>query len=105
MITILFKIANEVLWLFQWAVILAAAFSTLASFGVLDTRNRIVWSVGDFLYKITEPALRPIRNVLPRFGNIDLSPIVLIFAIYILQEILHRIYAAIVFGNMSGLLL
>ena len=105
MITILFKIADEVLWLFQWAVILAAVFSTLASFGVLDTRNRIVWSVGDFLFKITEPALRPIRNLLPRFGNIDLSPIVLIFAIYILQEILHRIYGAIVLGNFQGLLL
>ena len=103
MITILFTIANEVLWLFQWAVILAAVFSTLAQFGVLDTRNRFVWSIGDFLYRVTEPALRPIRNAIPRFGSIDISPIVLIFAIYILQEILRRIYAAIVFGNISGL--
>ena len=50
----------------------------LASFGVLDTRNRIVWTIGDFLYRITEPALRPIRNLLPNFGGIDISPIILI---------------------------
>ena len=42
-------------------VILAAVMSMLVSFNVLDTRNRFVWMVGDFLYRITEPALRPIR--------------------------------------------
>ena len=105
MISILFNIANEVLWLYQWAVILAALFGMLVSFGVLDTRNRIVWSIGDFLYRITEPALSRIRRVVPSFGSIDLSPLVLIFGIYILQQILQRIYAAIVYGNISGLFL
>jgi len=65
MITTLFWLAGELLSLYTWVVILAAVFSMLASFGVLDTRNRIVWSIGDFLYRITEPALRPIRNFLP----------------------------------------
>ena len=64
-----------------------------------------VWAVGDFLHRITEPALRPIRNILPSFGNMDLSPIVLIFAIYALQAILARIYSAIAFGNVQGLVL
>lgn len=105
MITILFNILNEVLWLYQWAVILAALFNMLAQFGVLDTKNRFVWSIGDFLYRITEPALRRIRNVVPSFGSIDISPLVLIFGIYILQQILQRIYAAIMYGNISGLLL
>jgi YggT family protein len=104
-ITIIYEIINEVLTLFRWAVILAAVFSMLVSFGVLDTRNRFVWTIGDFLFRITEPVLRPIRNVMPSFGNIDLSPIVLIFAIYIAQMLLARIYGAIVFGNISGLLL
>ena len=105
MISILFQLLIQLLSLYKWAVILAAVFSTLAQFGVLDTRNRFVWSIGDFLYRITEPALRPIRNAIPRFGSIDISPIVLIFGIYVVQEILRRIYAAIVFGNISGLLL
>lgn len=105
MITILFEIVHQVLNLFYWAVILAAVFSMLTSFGVLDTRNRIVWTIGDFLYRITEPALAPIRRVLPSFGNIDLSPLALIFIIYIVQALLARIYAAVVFGNVEGLLL
>ena len=105
MITILFEIVNEILSLYKWAVILAAVFSMLVAFGVLDTRNRIVWMIGDFLYRITEPALRPIRNVLPTFGSIDISPIILIFLIYIAQMALARVYAAIAFGNYQGLIL
>ena len=105
MITILFQIAQEILNLYKWAVILAAVISMLVSFNVLDTRNRFVWMVGDFLYRITEPALRPIRRVIPTFGSIDLSPVALIFLIYIAQMLLARIYAAIVYGNISGLIL
>jgi YggT family protein len=104
-ITILFQIAQEILNLYKWAVILAAVMSMLVSFNVLDTRNRFVWMVGDFLYRITEPALRPIRRVIPTFGSIDLSPVALIFLIYVAQMLLARIYAAIVYGNVSGLFL
>ena len=75
MISALFELLYYVINLFKWAVILAAVFSMLAAFGVLDTRNRIVWTIGDFLYRVTEPVLRPIRNILPNFGGIDLSPL------------------------------
>ena len=105
MITILFEIVNELLSLYKWAVILAAVMSMLVSFGVLDTRNRIVWQIGDVLYRITEPALRPIRNVLPSFGSIDISPIILIIVLWALQELLQRLYFAIVTGSVQGLLL
>lgn len=105
MITILFEILHEILVFYRWAVILAAVFQMLASFGVLDTRNRIVWTIGDFLYRITEPALRPIRNILPSFGSIDFSPLVLLLAISVLDMMLSRIYAAIVYGNVQGLFL
>ena len=105
MITILFRIAEELLGLYRWAVILAAVFSMLASFGVLDTRNRLVWSIGDFLYRITEPALRPIRRFMPAFGNIDLSPLILLLLIWAAQELLVRLHDAIVYGNVQGLLL
>ena len=102
-ITIIFWVLQEVLHLYLWAVILAAVFSMLVSFGVLDTRNRIVWTIGDFLYRLTEPALRPIRNVLPNFGGLDISPLVLILVIWVLQMLLARLYAAIMFGNIQGL--
>ncbi|MCW3477752.1 YggT family protein [Rhodovastum sp. RN2-1] len=103
--TILYQIVNEILNLYKWAVILAAVFSMLVAFGVLDTRNRLVWTIGDFLYRVTEPALRPIRNFLPNFGGLDLSPLVLIFVIYVAQMVLARVYGAIVYGNIQGLLL
>ena len=105
MITIVYQILLELLSLYKWAVILAALFSMLVSFGVLDTRNRVVWTIGDFLYRITEPVLRPIRNRLPSTGGLDLSPIVVIFGIWVAQEVLQRLYMAIAFGQMSGLLL
>ncbi len=104
MITILFQIVEELLSLYRWVVILAVVFSLLQSFGVLDTRNRLVWTIGDFLYRITEPALRPIRNILPSFGNIDISPVILLVLIWFLEMLVARIYQAIVFGNAGGLL-
>jgi YggT family protein len=104
-ITVIFQLAIKILSLYQWAVILAAVMSMLVGFGVLDTRNRLVWSIGDFLYRITEPALRPIRNVMPNFGAIDISPIVLIVGIWIVQELLRRLYGAIMMGNWQGMLL
>jgi YggT family protein len=104
-ITILYEIVNEILNLYKWAVILAAVFSMLVSFGVLDTRNRLVWTIGDFLYRVTEPALRPIRNMLPNFGGLDISPLVLILLIWVAQEVLRRVYIAIAFGNLQSLVL
>jgi YggT family protein len=65
------------------------------SFQVLDTRNRLVWQIGDFLYRLTEPALRPIRDRLPNLGGIDLSPLVLIVLLQFLQLVLWRVYAAL----------
>ena len=105
MLTILFSIAEELLSLYRWAVILAAVFSMLVSFGVLDSRNRFVWTIGDFLYRITEPALRPIRRYVPSIGNIDISPIILIVLLWAAQELLQRIYFAILTGSLQGLLL
>jgi len=64
--------------LFIWALILSAVWSLLTGFGILDRRNRLVWTIGDFLDRLTEPVLRPIRGILPNLGGIDLSPLVLI---------------------------
>jgi YggT family protein len=81
--------------LYIWAVILSAVFSILTSFGVLDTRNRVVWTIGDFLYRITEPALRPIRNLLPNFGGIDISPVILILLLQAARMLLGEIEASV----------
>ena len=102
MIPALFMLLNAVIGLLIWALILSAVFSTLASFGVLDTRNRLVWTIGDFLHRVTEPLLRPVRNLMPNFGNIDLSPIVVILLLqYVARPLLFTIYTGLVTGNWS----
>lgn len=105
MITILFNLAIWIVNLYKWAVIIAAILSMLTAFGVLDTRNRIVWTINDFFYRITEPVLRPIRNMLPNFGGIDLSPWVLVVLLIIVEEILIRLEQSIIFGTLRPLLI
>ena len=87
----LFWLVDRLLSLYIWAVIISAVFSILTSFGVLDTRNRLVWTIGDFLYRITEPGLRPIRRLLPNFGGIDISPIILILLLQAARMLLGEI--------------
>ena len=102
MITALFQLINAVIGLFIWALILAAVFSMLTAFGVLDTRNRLVWTIGDFLYRVTEPVLRPVRNALPSFGNIDLSPIIVILLLqYVARPLLATLYTGVTTGQWS----
>jgi YggT family protein len=105
MITITFNLAIWALNIYKWVVIIAAVLTTLSSFGVLDTRNRGVWAIIDFFYRITEPALKPIRNILPNFGNIDVSPLVLIVLLVVLEELLARTEQALIFGTLRPLLL
>ncbi len=104
MIRTVYWLLDELLNLYIWAVILAAVFSMLAGFGVLDTRNRIVWSIGDFLYRVTEPALRPIRNILPSFGSIDLSPLILLLLLQAARMLLASAYEAIIMNSLRPLL-
>ena len=97
-ITIFYDLIEEVLSLYWWAVILAAVISNLVAFGIVDTRNRLVWAVADFLYRITEPALRRIRRVLPNFGGIDLSPLALLLGISVAQRLLTVLVQALIAG-------
>jgi YggT family protein len=92
----LFWLVDRLLSLYMWAVILSAVFSILTSFGVLDTRNRIVWTIGDFLYRITEPGLRPIRRMMPNLGGIDISPVILILLLQAARMLLGEIEASLV---------
>jgi YggT family protein len=79
-----------VLDIYIWLLIAAAVLSWLVAFNVVNTRNQVVAMVGDFLYRITEPVLRPIRNFLPNLGGIDVSPVVLILIIILIKDIIVR---------------
>ncbi|HUZ63968.1 MAG TPA: YggT family protein [Acetobacteraceae bacterium] len=96
----LFWLVERVITLYVWALILAAIFSMLVAFNVLDSRNRLVWTIGDFLYRITDPALRPIRRILPDLGGIDISPLIAILVLEAVQRLLSGLYIQIM---MHGL--
>jgi len=81
----LFIVIYYALEFYIYLVIAAAVLSWLIAFNVVNVRNQFVALVADFLYRITEPALRPIRNYMPNLGGIDISPIILIFIIIFLQ--------------------
>lgn len=75
---VVFYLAGAVLDLVWWAVILAVIVQLLVQFNVLDTRNRIVWMIADFLYRVTEPMFSRIRRFMPNLGPVDLSPLIVL---------------------------
>jgi YggT family protein len=90
---------EQIIRLYIWAIIIAAVMSTLAAFGVLDTRNRMVWMVMDFLDRITAPILNPIRRVIPYLGNIDISPIIAILLLEALSMLIGKLYFSAMMGG------
>lgn len=74
--------------IYIWFIIGSAILSWLVAFNVVNTSNRVVYMIGDFLYRVTEPALRPIRKIMPNLGPVDLSPIVLLLIMFFLQSVL-----------------
>jgi len=77
-----------VLDLYVWLLVASAILSWLIAFNVVNTRNQFVSTVTDFLYRITEPVLRPIRSALPDLGGLDISPIVLILIIMLIERVI-----------------
>jgi YggT family protein len=77
-----------ILDLYVWLLIASAILSWLIAFNVVNTRNQLVSGVGEFLYRITEPLLAPIRSVMPNLGGLDISPIILILIIYLIQKLI-----------------
>jgi YggT family protein len=73
--------------LYIWVVIIGAVLSWLIAFNVLNTHNRFVYQIVDMLYRVTEPALRPIRRVIPNLGGIDISPVILILFLIFIRDV------------------
>jgi len=85
---------NPLLWLIDtiitlyiWMLIASAILSWLVAFNVVNTRNPVVANIGEFLYRVTEPALRPIRALLPNLGGIDISPVILILLLLFVRDV------------------
>jgi YggT family protein len=85
-----------VLDIYWWILVGSAVFSWLYAFNVVNSRNQVVASIGSMLFQLTEPVLRQIRRFMPDLGNVDISPIVALVAIYFLQQLLvHTIAPAL----------
>ena len=76
------------LQLYVWLLIASAILSWLIAFNVLNTRNTVVAAIWDFLYRITEPLLAPIRRRLPYMGGIDISPLILLLLIFLIERVI-----------------
>jgi len=80
-----FSTIDMVLGLYTWIIIGSAIFSWLYAFNVVNPNNRFVGMIGEFLFKATEPALKPIRRIMPDLGGLDISPIILLIAIFFVR--------------------
>ncbi|MEQ8345628.1 MAG: YggT family protein [Sneathiellaceae bacterium] len=94
----LLSLISTIIQIYIWLLIASAILSWLVAFNVINTSNRVIYMIGDFLYRITEPVLRPIRSVLPNLGGLDISPVVLILLLYFLQNLLWEIFAPVPIG-------
>jgi YggT family protein len=83
--------------LYVWLLIAAAILSWLVAFNVVNTRNQFVSAVAEFLYRITEPVLAPIRNIMPNLGGLDISPIIVILLIMFIERvIMYYVYPNVI---------
>ena len=81
---------DTILNIYSWIVIVQVVLSWLVQFNVVNTRNRVVNTIGDLTYRVTEPVLAPIRRFLPTFGNVDWSPLVLILGIWFVRNLMSE---------------
>ncbi|WP_254473461.1 MULTISPECIES: YggT family protein [unclassified Bartonella] len=82
-------------WIFDlyiYILIASVIFSWLYVFNIINSRNRFVVLIGNFLYRLTNPVLSPIRQILPNLGTIDISPIVVFIIIYFIRNFMWRAY-------------
>jgi YggT family protein len=101
MLYAIFWLAEELIHLMILAIIIAAVLSMLVAFGVVNSRNQIVYQLGGFFNSVTNPVLAPIRRYLPLFGNVDISPIVAILLLQALTMILQDIYIHLALAGLA----
>ena len=89
----IFILLDSIITIYLWIIIINAVLSWLVAFNILNTQNRFVFSVLDATYKMTDPALNKIRSIIPTFGSIDISPVILILLLMFLRNIVFEIFA------------
>ena len=89
----LLNLVHTIITIYIWLLIIQAVLSWLVAFGVVNRHNRAVAMIGDFLWRVTEPLLRPIRRILPDLGGIDISPVILILLLWFIDNLMFEYLA------------
>jgi YggT family protein len=79
-----------ILQLYTYVIIAAAILSWLVAFNVVNRYNEVVRSIWNLVTALTEPLLRPIRGMVPNFGGIDISPVILLLGIFFLERVIWQ---------------
>ena len=84
------NLVDTIINLYIWALIASAILSWLVAFNIVNNNNQFVYRIIYFLHRLTDPLLRPIRQILPNLGGIDVSPIILILALVFIRNLLFE---------------
>ena len=85
---------SAVIGIYIWVIFIQVTLSWLIAFKVINLQNQFVYSLSNMFYRLTEPVLQPIRRYMPNLGGVDISPVVLILLLYLVQNLLHEYWAA-----------
>ena len=88
---------NDIVNLYIWVLVINAILSWLVAFNILNTGNRLVYSILEISYKLTSPPLNYIRKFLPNLGSIDISPVILILALLFLRNLVFETFGPSLF--------
>lgn len=91
----LIQLIHTIIDLYIWVIVIGIVMSWLVAFNVINQSNKFVYMVGDFVYRITEPALGRVRRMMPDLGGIDISPVVLILGLMAVQHMLRLLASKI----------
>lgn len=92
----LFAVILGAIDIYKLVLLASIVLSWLVAFNLVNTHNRFVAGLSEVLYRLTEPALRPIRNMLPNMGPVDISPIILFLLLYGLEVLIRQDLAPMV---------
>ena len=93
----IFYLVLQLLKLYSYVVIANVIVSWLIAFNILNTQNRLVYSILELSYRLTDPILNKIRRFLPNLGTLDISPIILLLLIWFIEMCMKLYIAPMIF--------
>ncbi len=93
----LLTLISQLISLYIWVIILSVILSWLIAFDIINIRNKYVYAFANALNRLTEPVFAPIRRVLPPLGGLDLSPLIVLFGLWFIRNLMWEIFTGRVY--------